>query len=163
MDVKAVLDHYYTEAEGSPMVENYHARHGTKTAGILTVFDDEHAALIVDYLRDRIEGKIVVEVGAGIGLLACHLATVARRVYAIEVDPAWTSTFLACLYAHKPPNLTFIFGRAEDAPPLVADVALFCTLSGHEALYRAASRFAPVVIDVYAELAGSGSSHRRDR
>lgn len=150
------LDAYYEEMEGSLMVEHYHERHGTQSAGILTVYDDERAALIVEHLRPRIEGKIVVEVGAGIGLLACHLAGVARRVYAIEVDPAWTSCFLAVMYAKKPANLTFIFGRAEEAPHIAADVALFCTHSGHTALYNAAARFAPEIIDVYSEIGFRG-------
>lgn len=147
----AAIEHYYESMGGSPLLEEYHRRHGTESACILTVYDDEHADAIVEYLRPRIEGKIVVEIGAGIGLLACHMATIARRVYAIEVDPAWTSCFLVALYAKKPPNLTFIFGRAEDAPPIAADVAVFCTHSAHDALYRAASRFAPEIIDVYAE------------
>lgn len=151
-NIAAMLETYYDAMHDSRSADAYHRRHGVESACILTVYDDERADLILEYLRPRIEGKVVVESGAGIGLLACHLATVARRYYAIEVDPAWTSTFLACLYAKKPKNLTFIFGAAEDAPPLVADVALFCTHSGHSALYRAASRFAPEVIDVYAEL-----------
>lgn len=151
-DISAMLEKYYNTMDGSSALNGYHERHGTESACILTVYDDERAALILDYLRPRIEGKVVVEIGAGIGLLACHLATAARRVYAIEVDPAWTSIFLACLYAKKPKNLTFIFGAAEDAPPIAADVALFCTHSGHAALYQAASRFAPEIIDVYSEL-----------
>ncbi len=154
-DLHALLAAYYNAMDGSEMANAYHERHGTESACILTNFDDEHASLVTGYLEDRIAGKLVVEVGAGIGLLACHLATVARKVYAIEVDPAWTSCFVWELYATKPPNLTFIFGKAEEAPHIAADVALFCTHSGHEAMYRAASRFAPVVIDIYAELLAS--------
>jgi hypothetical protein len=152
MDIKTVLEAWYQQMDGNDVAESYHTRHGTESAVILTNYDDEHAALVAGYLRERITGKIVVEVGAGIGLLACHLAMDAKRVYAIEVDPAWSATFIWCLYAKKPSNLTFIFGKADEAPPLCADVALFCTHSGRESLYRAASRFAPEVIDVYAEL-----------
>lgn len=130
----------------------YRALHGIESLSILTVIDDEKAHLIAEYLRPRIEGKVIVEIGAGIGVLACHLADVARKVYAIEADPTWTGCFLASLYERKPPNLTFIFGTAEEAPPLYADVALFCTHSGQEAMYRAASRFAPTIIDVYGEI-----------
>lgn len=148
-----LLDTYYAVMSDSELAHEYHRRHGTQSAVILTVTDDEIADAVTEYLRPRIEGKIVVEVGAGIGLLACHLAGVAKRVYAIELDPAWTSVFVWQLYAKKPANLTFIFGRAEDAPPFAADVALFCTHSGHTALHAAASRFAPEVIDVYAEIA----------
>lgn len=157
--LKGMLDYYYESMEGSEMLRGYHERHGTESALILTVYDDERAALVAEYLRPRIEGKVVVEVGAGIGLLACHLAQYALRLFAIEVDPAWTSSFLAVLYHKKPENLTFIFGRAEDAPPINAEVALFCTHSGHESLRAAASRFAPTVIDVYREiLADKGES-----
>lgn len=152
MDLKTVLETWYQQMDGNQIAEDYHLRHGTESACILTNYDDEHAALVADFLRERIAGKIVVEVGAGIGLLACHLAADAKRVYAIEVDPAWSGTFIWCLYHRKPANLTFIFGKAEEAPPIAADVALFCTHSGRESLYRAATRFAPMVIDVYAEI-----------
>jgi hypothetical protein len=147
-----VLSAWYENLDGNRVAEAYHTRHGTESQLILTNYDDEHAALVAAHLHDRIAGKVVVEVGAGIGLLACHLALAARRVYAIESDPAWTGSFIWCLYERKPANLTFIFGKAEEAPPLAADVALFCTHSGRESLYRAATRFAPVVIDVYAEI-----------
>lgn len=163
LNIKDILSTYYEAMDGSSMLENYHRRHGTESALILTNHDDEHAALVTGYLEDRIAGKVVVEVGAGIGLLACHMAMVARKVYAIEVDPAWTSSFLAVLYARKPPNLCFIFGKAEEAPEIAADVALFCTHSGHAALYRAACRFAPVVIDVYSELTQAADSARKEK
>jgi hypothetical protein len=161
-DTAALLKGFYAAMEGSRMVEGYHERHGTESALILTNYDDEHAALVTGYLEDRIAGKVVVEVGAGIGLLACHLAMVARRVYAIDVDPAWTSIFLGILYHRKPRNLTFIFGLADEAPPFAADVAIFCAHSGRESLYRAGLRFAPVVIDVYAELL-SARAQRQER
>src|SRR5690349_5042628 len=147
--------------DGNPMLEGYHERHGTESAVILTNYEDERPALIAEYLSERIEGKIVVEIGAGIGLLACHLAQYARRVYAIEVDPMWSSCFLEFLYKKKPANLTFIFGKAEEAPPIAADVAIFCTHSGRESLYRAAAQFAPEVIDVYAELLKDDPNFKR--
>src|SRR5512146_135336 len=105
-ELGAMLGQYYNALDGSPLLHEYHQRHGTESACILTVYDDERAGLIVDYLRPRIEGKTVVEIGAGIGLLACHIATVARRVYAIEVDPAWTSCFLGLAYQQKPKTLS---------------------------------------------------------
>jgi len=152
MDLKKVLEVWYEHLDGNHAAESYHTRHGTESQCILTNYDDEHAALVADYLREQVAGKVVVEIGAGIGLLACHVAMDARRVYAIEVDPAWSASFIWCLYQKKPVNLTFIFGKAEEAPPIAADVAFFCTHSGRESLHRAAARFAPVVIDVYAEL-----------
>lgn len=152
-EMRDTIESYYGAGlDQEPDFCEYHERHGTRSACILTVTNDEKAAQIAEYLRERIEGKIVVEVGAGIGLLACHLAHVAKRVYAIELDPAWSSVFVAFLYRHKPANLTFVFGRAEDAPHVAADVAVFCTHSAQAELTRAASRFAPVVIDVYEEI-----------
>lgn len=164
MELKPLLDHCYEQMDGSVAFEAYHAQHCTGSLCILTNYDDEHAGLVADYLRERVAGKVVVEVGAGIGLLACHIAADARRVYAIEVDPLWSAVFVWSLYRIKPPNLTFIFGKAEEAPPIAADIALFCTHSGQESLYAAATRFAPVVIDVYAELLNrSGVDIRQGR
>lgn len=161
MDIKAVLEAWYANMDGNRTVEEYHTRHGTESQVILTNYDDEHAALVADYLRPSVAGKVVVEIGAGIGLLACHVAMDARRVYAIEVDPAWSSSFIWCLYKKKPVNLTFIFGKAEEAPPIAADVAFFCTHSGRRALHRAASLFAPNVVDVYAELMKDNEQWKR--
>lgn len=139
----------------------YHERHDTKSACILTIWNDERAALVTDYLRERIAGKVVVEVGAGIGLLACHMAMEAKKVYAIELEPNWASCFVATLYEKKPANLCYIFGKAEEAPYIAADVALFCTLSGRKAMYDAAYRFSSNVIDVYAELGSHTETWKR--
>lgn len=153
-----MLDRYYTDMDGNEALEAYHARHGTQSARILTVVDDERAGLIVDFLRERIEGKVVVEIGGGIGLLACHMATCAKQVICFETDPGWMSCFVHVLYRRKPPNLTYIFGRAEELSFIRADVAIFVTCSGHNAMRAVASKFAPVVIDVHAELLG-GTGH----
>jgi hypothetical protein len=152
LTLSKLIDSWYGRLDGNETVEEYHRRHETESACILTNCDDEHAGFVAEHLREKIEGKIVVEIGAGVGLLACHLAMYAKRVYAIEVDPAWTASFVWCLYEKKPANLTFIFGRAEEAPPIAADVALFCTYSGRESMHKAATLFAPEVIDVYADL-----------
>lgn len=151
-DLSKLLDHFYESMDGNEDHESYHDLHGTESAGILTCYDDEKCALLAGFLEERVKGKVVVEIGAGIGLLACHVATSARKVYAIEVDPFWASTFATVLWRKKPKNLTFIWGMAEDAPPISAEVAYFCTLSGRPAMYQAATKFAPSVIDVYAEL-----------
>jgi tRNA G37 N-methylase Trm5 len=150
-----LLGTYYNALEGNPTLHAYHERHGTESALILTNHSDEHASLVADFLRERVAGKVVVEVGAGIGILAMYVALDAAKVYAIEVDPAWSSVFVWQLYKQKPKNLCFIFGDANEAPPIKADVAFFCTHSGHKSLREAASRFAPVVIDVYRELMGN--------
>src|ERR1043165_399198 len=102
MSIDTMLDRYYEALDRHPDVDAYHRRHGLQSACILTVKDDEYADAVASYLRPRIEGKIVVESGAGIGLLACHMAQHAKRVYAIELDPAWTSVFVWSLYAKKP-------------------------------------------------------------
>lgn len=151
-NLKPTLEAWYEAMDGNAAVESYHDRHDTQSAGILTNYTDEYAGLVADFLRERVVGKVVVEIGAGIGLLACHVAQDARRVYAIEVDPCWAASFVWTLYEKKPRNLTFIFGKAEESPPIAADVAFFCTHSGRESMYRAATLFAPEVIDVYAEL-----------
>lgn len=152
VDLSQLISELYESVEGSESAQRYYDRHGIESLGVLTVYEDERADLIAEHLAEIINGKIVVEIGAGIGLLACHLAMRARRVYAIEADPTWMSCFVAALYERKPKNLTYIFGAAEDAPHLYADVALFCTHSGRDAMRKAASRFAPIVIDVYGEL-----------
>jgi len=90
-ELSHMLDYMYENMDGRECVEDYHDRHGTQTAGILTVYDDERAGLIIDRLYDRIAGKVVVEIGGGIGLLACHLAGVAKRVFCIECDLMWMS------------------------------------------------------------------------
>ena len=150
--LEAALEFYYEQMESNADHEAYHLRHGTQSASILTCYTDEKCADIAAYLEDRISGKVVVEIGAGIGLLACYVAQYARKVYAIECDPCWANTFSTLLWKKKPKNLTFIWGMAEDAPPIAADVAYFCTLSGRPAMHHAATLFAPVVIDVYAEI-----------
>jgi hypothetical protein len=148
------LDSYYEAMDGSPTVEAYHDRHGTESLAILTVYDDERAALIAEHLRERIEGKVVVEIGGGIGLLGCHLAQYAKQVICFEVDPTWMTCFVHVLYEKKPRNLTYIFGDARQLAMFRADVALFCTHSGHDSMQSIGRMFAPEVIDVHAELVG---------
>lgn len=154
-----MLDQLYNSLEGSEVAEEYSRRHGIRSAGILTVYDDETAGLIVDHLGERVEGKTVVEIGGGIGLLALHLSAVTKRVFVIEADPAWTWTYLALFYAVKPKNVTWIFGAADEvAGQFKGDVALFCTHSDHDGMAKVASLFAPQVIDVYREIQGGKTS-----
>lgn len=152
-ELAEMLDYFYEQMEGSELAEAYCDRHGIDSCGILTVYDDEKAALLAEHLRERIAGKVIVEIGAGIGLLACYLAEHAAKVIAIEADPSWMSSFVIALYQKKPKNLTYIFGVAEELAGMVrGDIALFCTHSGHKSMRHAASMFAPEVIDVYSEL-----------
>lgn len=159
--IAEILDMCNEAMEGSQLAEDYAARHGIESSGILTVFDDERGGMTANYLRERIEGKTVVEIGGGIGLLALHMATYAKRVFVIEAEPAWAWTFVGCLYANKPKNVTFIFGAADEMDGILrADVALFCTHSGHDSMRRAAEMFSDTVIDVYREILESRRNPR---
>jgi predicted RNA methylase len=151
-ELEQMLDQVYEANEGSEVLEDYMRRHGINSAGVLTVYDDETADLVARSVADKIEGKTVVEIGGGIGLLAFHLAQYAKRVYCIEADPNWASSFIAALLAHKPVNVSYLFGAAQEfAGTIRGDVALFCTHSDAAGMARVGALFAPVVIDVYAD------------
>jgi hypothetical protein len=142
-----------------PETQAYDERHRITAAPILTILDDEHAGLIAAHLAPRITDKVVIEIGGGIGLLACHLGLYAKRVFCIEVNPVWSWSFLMMLYAHKPQNVSFLFGAADEFVELIrGDVALFCTHSGVAAMTHTARRFAPTVIDFYGEVIGGNPS-----
>ena len=154
--LKKELWHLYEALDGSDVAERYAERHGIKSASILTVYNDETADLIARYLAPRIEGKTVVEIGGGIGLLAFHMATYAKRVYCIEADPGWATSFVAALYAHKPVNVSYLFGTAQEFMGQIrGDVALFCTHSDAEGMKSLGLAFAPESIDVYGEIVAS--------
>ena len=53
-------------------------------------------------LAPWIDGKRVIEVGAGVGFLAIEMAKRAKSVIAIECDPAWSWIFTQPLQLHKP-------------------------------------------------------------
>lgn len=149
-ELDSMLDLVYESMDGSEIAEDYSDRHNIRSAAILTVTDDERAFRTAGYLSDRVRGKVVVEIGSGIGLLAMHLSEVARKVYCIEANPAWTWVFLGVLYARKPKNVSWLFGSADEFAGMVkADVAIFCTHSDHTGMKHAARQFAPEVIDVY--------------
>lgn len=154
MTLSQLLDRVYEANEGNEMLETYHERHGVKSAGILTVYDDETAAAIAASLADRITGKTVVEIGGGIGLLAFHLGLYAKRVFCIEADPNWAWTFARVLLERKPVNVSYLFGGAQEfVGQITGDVALFCTHSDAAGMKIVGRGFASEVIDVYAEVA----------
>lgn len=133
----------------------YDERHQITAAPKLTILDDEYAGLIAASLAPRITDKVVIEIGGGFGLLACHLGLYAKKVFCIEVNPIWSWLFLMTLYTHKPQNVSFLFGAADEFADLIhGDVALFCTHSGVAAMTETAQRFAPTVIDFYGEVIG---------
>lgn len=152
-ELSRTLDEIYNAMEGSETSEAYSERHGVNSAAVLTVLDDEAAGLLAEHLAPRIEGKTVVEIGGGIGLLAMHMGMIARRVYCIEANPMWSWTFAQVLLANKPRNVSFLFGAADEfLGAIKGDVAIYCTHSDVTGMGLVAAQFAPVVIDVYGEL-----------
>jgi len=148
-----MLDKVYASMDGSKTAMAYSERHGVKSAAILTIYDDEIADAIAQHLAPRIEGRTVVEVGGGIGLLAFHMAQYAKRVFCIEANPMWSWTHAVVLLKSKPKNVSYLFGAADEFAGLIhADVALFCTHSDTDGMRNEAGRFAPEVIDVYGEI-----------
>jgi len=137
---------------GLRLAHEYSERHGIESADVLTVHNDDRAGLLADLLVPHITGKTVVEIGGGVGLLACHMGRYAKHVYCIEANPAWTWEFLGCIYRQKPKNVSYLFGAADEFAGLIrADVAVIATHSGREAMKAAAAKFAPEIIDLYGE------------
>jgi predicted RNA methylase len=152
-DLSPLLDKVYQTLGTSSVMEAYMTRHNIQAQPVLTVYDDETAAEIAAHLAPRIEGKVVVEVGGGIGLLACHLGLYAKRVYCIEANPVWAWSFVAALLEAKPKNVSYLLGSADEfVGRIKGHVALFCTHSGVDDLRRVGGRFADEVIDVYGEI-----------
>lgn len=159
-ELKSMLDEIYHTMEGSEVAQDFSARHNIASAAVLTVLDDNHATLIAERLRPRIEGKTVVEIGGGIGLLAMHIGHVAKRVYCIEANPMWSWTFVEVLHRQKPKNVSFLFGAADEFLGAIrGDVAIYCTHSDVGGMGLIAAQFAPVVIDVYGELIKEAPQH----
>jgi len=152
-DLTKMLDRIYNEMEGSDASMEYSNRHGIASAAVLTVTDDETAALIADHLSPRISGKTVVEIGGGIGLLSLHMGRIAKRVYCIEANPMWSMTFVHLMLRVKPRNVSFLFGAADEFVGILrADVAVIATHSDVSGMKLVAAQFAPVVIDIYGEM-----------
>jgi hypothetical protein len=147
------LDAIYEAMDGSDASLAYSERHGIRAQAVLTVLDDDEAGAIAEHLRPRIEGKTVVEIGGGIGLLSLHLGLVAKRVYCIEANPMWSWVFAGTLLKAKPRNVSFLFGVADEfLGAIKGDVAVYCTHSDVTGMGLVASQFAPLVIDVYGEI-----------
>lgn len=146
------IEYVYNTSEGSEIVKEFHDRHGTESLLILTCYDEPSVRRVLKKIHHEIRGKRVVEIGSGVGCLAERMAEYAKHVFAIEADPAWTEVFVHHLYQRKPPNLTWIFGNAEEvADWLRGDVAIICTRSGLESMKVVALRMAPKVIAVYQD------------
>jgi predicted RNA methylase len=139
--------------EATDSLGNFAMRHGIESAATLTVCDDVMAGAIAERLAPRVQDKIVVEIGGGVGVLAFHLALYAKRVYCIEANPLWSSCFVQLLFERKPRNVSYLFGAASEfADQIKADVAVFCSHSGISSMMVAGRLFASDVIDVYGEM-----------
>ena len=151
--LKDTLNDAYDELTGNKMAQAYNARHGIASAPVLTITDNEMAQLVAESLAGRISGRTVVEIGGGLGLLALHMGRFAKRVYCIEANPMWATSFTVCLLAVKPKHVSYLFGAADEfVGQITADVAVFCTHSGVDGMAAAARLFAPEVIDVYGKV-----------
>lgn len=143
----------YEAMDGSQASLDYSERHGVASAAVLTVTSDEMADLVAEHLATRIEGKTVVEIGGGIGLLALHLGQYAKRVYCIEANPMWSWVFAGTLLHQKPRNVSFLFGTADEfVGTIKGDVAIYLTHSDVKGMGLVAAQFAPIVIDVHGEI-----------
>jgi hypothetical protein len=151
--LKRVLDAATDRLVGSAEQEGFDARHGIESQPVLTITDDRTAHAVAVFLDARIAGKTVIEIGGGLGLLSLHLGFRAKRVFCIEANPIWAAGFATSLLAHKPKNVSYLFGAADEFAGLIrGDVAIFCTHSGVQGMREAASLFAPIVIDVHGEI-----------
>lgn len=152
-DFDQMMRTVYEAMEGSEPAHEYSERHGINSQAVLTVLDDETAGLIAEHLAPRIEGRTVIEIGGGIGLLSLHLGTIAKRVYCIEANPMWSWVFAAILLHQKPRNVSYLFGAADEfVGTIKGDVAVYCTHSDVKGMGLIAAQFAPLTIDIYGEI-----------
>ena len=150
--IGTIVDMVYDALEGSEDLLKYHQNHGTPSLLILTQFSPKIAQESARLLAKEIDGKRVIEIGAGIGFLAIEIAKRAKEVFAIEVDPAWSWVFTHSLYRHKPKNLTWIFGSAETvADFLRGDVVIICSRSGINEMKIIGQKMAPTVFCLFQD------------
>lgn len=144
------IEMVYESLEGNEEVETYMRRHNINSLGILTIYDSKKPFKALRIFGSSLRDKVVVEIGAGVGLAAIELAKIAKHVYAIEADPAWSWLFTKHLYKNKPTNLTWIFGNAEDMiGKIKADTAIIFTHSDLKNLQNLGLSFAPKSILAY--------------
>jgi tRNA G46 methylase TrmB len=132
----------------------YQQRIGVTAAHICTIIAPENTRWLMKKLTPRIEGKVVVEIGAGLGVLSIEMAKVAKHVFAIDSDPEFTGAFVVKLYQERPANLTWIFDTAQGviasglADAMLADVAVIVTGSDERGLRLLAERFVRAASDI---------------
>ena len=145
--ISKAIEGIYQSLDGDKIVMEYHLRHTINSLCILTITTKEKAIKGLDLFKKTLEGKVVIEIGAGVGLFAIQCAEIAKEVYAIEADPAWSWIFTKYLYQTKPPNLTWIFGSAQRMiGKLTGDVCIIFSHSDIEGLNKLGEQFAPQVI-----------------
>ena len=146
-DIESV---YLTSDGGSKIAQSiidYNNRHNIKSMGILTILTPDQAEEEVSKFRDRIQNKIVIEIGAGVGFLALEMAKFADTVYAFETDPQWNWIFSRHLYKHKPKNLHWIFSNAENfVDKIHGDVCVIYTCSDIMGMYSLGKQMAEEVL-----------------
>jgi hypothetical protein len=146
---------HFSEGDGDEqsLFDRFAERHNVRAAPNLTVTDFETAVLITEHLAPRIEGKTVIEIGGGIGMLAVAMGAVAKRVYCIEANPFWSMAFSQFLPDKKPRNVSFLCGVADEFVGRIrGDVAAVCTHSDVAGMKLVGAQFAREVIDVYGEM-----------
>lgn len=78
-DFAAMLREISMTMEMSNAYSEFAERHNIRSSSRLTMADVETAVLIAERIAPRIEGKVVVEVGGGLGLLALAMGIRARE------------------------------------------------------------------------------------
>lgn len=147
MQVAEEVERIYNELDGDELVWLYDQKVGVVAQKVLTVYTPQQAIQYLAPLRLKLQGKTVIEIGAGIGWLSIMAARYCKEVFAFEADPAWSWVFARKLYTIKPPNLTWIFGNAESlVGKLHGDIALVWTRSDTDGMLAIARQFAPEVI-----------------
>ncbi len=154
---QSLIDLVYATVGDNPeymlMLDDYYRRHGVVSMLILTQYSQDTAQEFARLMAEDIDGKVVVEIGAGVGFLAIEMAKRAKAVFAIEASPEWSWVFTESLYKEKPVNLTWIFGAAQQVADFIkADVAVICTRSGIDDMKRLAEKMAPKVIMPFQDI-----------
>ena len=108
-----------------------------RSTHILTVTKPVNAVKAAIRLRRHVKGRTVLEVGAGVGLLASELSKYTKLTVAVELDPLWAYGYYKYVYPtvlrEKRP-LLFLVGDAFSLERLNArfDTGLYVGISQAE-------------------------------
>ena len=145
--ISFIYNLWYEDSEYFNLIARYHGEIGGGYQLILTIYNETRAKEEVEKIKHLIKDKVVVEIGAGIGLLSLEMAKYAKKVYAFEVDPAWTWVFVKKHLYKKPRNLFFIFGDAREfTDKIKPDIAVIYTESGIKHFLEIAKKFTNKII-----------------